>query len=131
MKVISLQEPYATFIASGLKKIETRSWKTNYRGELLIHASISKTYYSKIEDPNVIKLMNSLEMNYGKIICKVKLVDCIYMDKNFINKIVKNKLEYSLGVYKIGRYAWILDEIEILSSPINVKGKLNLWEYSI
>ena len=39
MKVISIKEPFASFIKEGHKKIETRSWKTNYRGELFIHAS--------------------------------------------------------------------------------------------
>lgn len=33
MKVLSIKEPYATLIANGDKLIETRSWKTNYRGE--------------------------------------------------------------------------------------------------
>lgn len=44
MKVISIQEPYASLIKEGYKKIETRSWKTNYRGEILIHASSGKTF---------------------------------------------------------------------------------------
>ena len=39
MKVLSLTEPYATLIKENKKKIETRSWKTSYRGELYIHAS--------------------------------------------------------------------------------------------
>ena len=39
MKVLSLTEPYATLIKKGVKTIETRSWKTNYRGKLYIHAS--------------------------------------------------------------------------------------------
>ena len=42
MKVLSLTEPYATLIKNGIKTIETRSWKTNYRGKLYIHASSSK-----------------------------------------------------------------------------------------
>lgn len=42
MKVLSIKEPYATLIANGNKVIETRSWKTNYRGELFIHASGTK-----------------------------------------------------------------------------------------
>jgi len=39
-------EPFATLIAIQEKKIETRSWKTNYRGKIAIHASknISKEY---------------------------------------------------------------------------------------
>ena len=39
MKVLSLTELYATLIKKGKKQIETKSWKTLYRGELYIHAS--------------------------------------------------------------------------------------------
>lgn len=42
MKVLSLKEPWATLIKNKKKFIETRSWKTNYRGELYIHASLTK-----------------------------------------------------------------------------------------
>ena len=42
MKVLSIKEPFATIIKEGKKKIETRSWKTSYRGELYIHASSTK-----------------------------------------------------------------------------------------
>ena len=38
MKVITLWQPWATLLAAGTKICETRSWKTNYRGEILIHA---------------------------------------------------------------------------------------------
>ena len=39
IKAISLWQPWANLIAVGAKKYETRSWKTNYRGALLICAS--------------------------------------------------------------------------------------------
>lgn len=39
MKCLSLTQPYATLIAIGAKRIETRSWKTDHRGELAIHAA--------------------------------------------------------------------------------------------
>lgn len=42
MKVISLLEPWASLIKENVKYIETRSWKTNYRGELYIHSSKRK-----------------------------------------------------------------------------------------
>ena len=42
MKVLSLREPWATLIKDKKKFVETRSWKTNYRGELYIHASMTK-----------------------------------------------------------------------------------------
>lgn len=39
MRALTLTQPFATLIAVGGKKIETRSWSTNYRGPLAIHAS--------------------------------------------------------------------------------------------
>lgn len=39
MKAITLTQPWATLVAIGAKKIETRSWATGYRGRLAIHAA--------------------------------------------------------------------------------------------
>lgn len=57
-KVLSLTEPYATLIKEGKKRIETRSWKTSYRGELYIHASLTKI---KKETKNKKELMDLLK----------------------------------------------------------------------
>lgn len=129
MKVISIKEPFATLIMNGNKKIETRSWKTTYRGELYIHAS-GKSLAKEFLDDNIIDLIKDMNMNYGNIICKGNLVDCVYMDEEFITKIKENKMEYVCGRYKVGRYAWIFDNIESIS-PIAAKGKLNIWNYDI
>ena len=59
MKVLSLIEPWATLIKEGKKVIETRSWKTSYRGELYIHASSKKIKRSII--------VNTKMYNLGKI----------------------------------------------------------------
>ena len=84
MKVLSIKEPFATLIKDDVKIYETRSWKTNYRGEIYIHASKAM---SKSE--NVEKAMPYLksELNPGCILCKCNLVDCIYMTEEFIQKI--------------------------------------------
>jgi hypothetical protein len=39
MRALTLTQPFATLVASGAKRIETRSWKTSYRGPLAIHAA--------------------------------------------------------------------------------------------
>src|SRR5574343_1234835 len=39
MKAITLHQPWATLVAIGAKRIETRSWSTNYRGPIAIHAA--------------------------------------------------------------------------------------------
>ena len=38
MKVLTIRQPWASLIIQGYKRFEFRSWKTNYRGDLLIHA---------------------------------------------------------------------------------------------
>lgn len=39
--VLSVRQPWAWLIIAGLKPIENRTWATNYRGELYIHAGKS------------------------------------------------------------------------------------------
>ena len=129
MKVLSIKEPYATLIMNGIKKIETRSWKTNYRGELYIHASLSNVPKKYYEVDGLSSLIKDMEMHYGQIICKCKLVDCIEMTEEYIDSMKNNHfVEYICGAYEIGRYAWVLDFVEKIE-PLNAKGKLGIWNY--
>lgn len=128
MKVLSLTEPCATLIKEKKKLIETRSWKTSYRGELYIHASSTKIPKEWRENKELMNLVNDIPLNYGNIICKCKLVDCVYMTQEFIEKIKENHQEYVCGIYEVGRYAWILKNIEVIN-PIPTKGHLGVWNY--
>ena len=129
MKVLSLTEPYATLIKNGKKKVETRSWKTSYRGELYIHASSTKISRETKQNAELMNLVKDNSMNYGNIICKCNLVDCIKMTKEYVEDMRKNHYqEYICGEYSEGRYAWILENIEILDKPISAKGHLSIWE---
>ncbi len=129
MKVLSLTEPYATLIKNGIKTIETRSWKTSYRGRLYIHASSTKIPKAYRENQALMSLVNNKELSYGNIICSCDLVDCVEMTDEFIDEIKKNNNEYVTGIYAKGRYAWILKNIEVLNNPINVKGHLGIWNF--
>ena len=121
MKVLSIKEPWASLIMNGTKKIETRSWKTKYRGEIYIHASLSKAKITKPEVYELIKDMN--------IICECNLVDCIYMTDEYVNDMKINHYEeYICGHYEVGRYAWIVEDVKVIE-PIEAKGKLGLWNY--
>ena len=131
MKVLSLTEPYATLIKNGIKNIETRSWKTNYRGKLYIHASSTKIPKEYKNNKELMSLVDINDLNYGNIICSCELVDCVEMTDEFINDIKKNKKnEYITGIYSNGRYAWIFKNIEILDNPIKAKGHLGIWNFS-
>lgn len=130
MKVLSLKEPFATLIKGKKKFIETRSWKTNYRGELYIHASITKISKELLSENELMDLLENESLNYGYIICKCNLVDCIYMTEEYVENIkLNNYQEYICGKYKEGRYAWVLDNIIPLETPIKAKGQLGLWSY--
>lgn len=111
------------------KKIETRSWKTNYRGKLYIHASSTKIPKEYKENKQLMNVLGKRQLNYGNIICSCVLVDCVEMTDEFLKKMKKNQKEYILGFYSKGRYAWILDNIEVLEKPIPIKGHLGIWEY--
>ena len=126
VKVLSLKEPYATLIAEGIKHIETRSWKTNYRGEIYIHAS--KTILSTKDNPKLDTIVKKLNLKPTYILCKAILKDCILMDEKFLKEIEKNQLEKLCGIYEKGRYAWLLTDIEIIK-PIKAKGSLGLWNF--
>lgn len=132
MKVLSLTEPYATLIKEKKKLVETRSWKTNYRGPLYIHASMTKISKDVLNNKELMKLIDNKEMNFGYIICKCNLVDCVYMTEEYVNSMKNdNNQEYICGVYSPGRYAWILKDIEVLDTKIEAKGHLGVWNYEV
>lgn len=129
MKVLTVIEPWGTLIAKGFKHIETRSWRTHYRGDILIHCGKKKINYKDFPELERIVQTKKLDLRYGEIICKAQLVDCIEMDEDFIKEVHLNTEEFVLGFYEVGRFAWILEEIEELRNPIPVSGKLSLWEW--
>ena len=82
MKVLTLKQPWATLVAEGIKKYEFRSWKTNYRGKILIHAGtgIDKKELEKYKDLN-------LEFPSKRILAEVEIEDCLEL-KKYKNKAV-------------------------------------------
>ncbi|MBQ2639926.1 MAG: ASCH domain-containing protein [Bacilli bacterium] len=124
MKTLTIKQPYASLIVNNHKKYEFRSWKTNYRGKILIHAGLSK-------DKNINKFDNyNLDYIYGAIIGEAEIIDCILVDEVFNNKLCKeDKIIY--GSDHIDEYAWKLENIKKYDKPIYVKGKLGLWNYDL
>ena len=128
MKALSIIQPWASLIAVGIKDIENRTWRTNYRGEFLIHASAKRlpagwTALTSEQYAAATRLVNP----YGKendvkqlpvsaIIGKARLVDCVLNHP-------------SVGAEK-GVWNWVLADVQLFSTPIlNVKGRLGFWEF--
>lgn len=125
MKAITIKEPWASLIVNGYKKYEFRSWKTNYRGKILIHAgmSIEKDMLGNIKDYNI-------EINKGAIIGEADLADCILVNEEFDEEL-RNIDEIVYGNNHINNYAWKLENIKKYDKPIPIKGKLGLWNYEV
>lgn len=101
MKSIMIREPWASKIANGEKTIETRTWKTNHRGKILLCAS-----------------RNPSGEFSGKCFATADLVDVRPMEKND---------EVFAGCKKYPRaYSWILDNVQRIN-PKEVKGQLGLF----
>ena len=70
-------------------------------------------------------------MPVGKILGKVRLVDCIKMSTEFKEMLLKeNKDIYTDSSFK-ENYGWQLEKVEVFDEPIEAKGKLSLWEYKV
>ncbi len=127
MKVLTIKQPWATLIMQGHKRFEFRSWQTKYRGELLIHAG------KGIDKEAMKRLAKYLpeELPYGKILGKVKLVDCIKMSPEFKELLLKENSDiYTKSSFK-ENYGWQVSDVEVFKDPIEAKGHLSLWGYDL
>ncbi len=125
MKVITIKQPWATLIAKGYKKYEFRTWKTNYRGEILIHAG-------KGVDKEAITRFEYLDLEYpmGFIIATARISDCIEVDDSFRKKVLLIDPIVYKGLSKKdwNGYAFKMEDVQEID-PIEANGKLSLWEY--
>jgi len=143
MKALTLTQPWATLVAIGAKRIETRSWNTQYRGPLAIHAAKGfpeTAQFLCFKEPFRGLLIQKYsficggEMYFGKhkfplgcivATCNLTRIDSIKKDYDLY--ITRN--ERAFGDYSEGRFAWILEDIKPLDTPIPAKGSLGLWNW--
>lgn len=132
MKTLSIQQPWASMICAGIKDVENRTWKpAEVPGRILIHASskkvaknfnetIPEVWESEISDhqlfgnlPQYQDMPTSAIIGYATVTSFAEETDSVWDGGP---DVIKWKLED----------AWLFDE------PImDVKGKLNLFDYSL
>jgi hypothetical protein len=130
-RCLSLTQPWATLVAIGAKRFETRSWRTGYRGALAIHAAkgfpkecIALCY----TEPFRSKLLragynNPHELPRGQVIAVVMLKDCV--STNHFRP-ARHTDEFAFGDYSANRYAWQLDSATPIK-PFEARGALGIW----
>lgn len=132
MKAISLWQPWATLVAIGAKRFETRSWRPKYRGLLAIHAAKRMDVLLKeycLQDPFYLELREAgyeiSNLPLGAIVAVVKLIDIQPVNK------IRDSLRFNekaFGNYADGRYAWQLELVKRLEKPIPMNGAQALFE---
>jgi len=146
MKTLTVKQPWASLIVHGIKDIENRTWKTNFRGRALIHAGAKKTsgliahYLNKEQLLRFREKIGWSGLDFleptGAIIGSVEIVDCvinhpsIWAEHTAKRETRKNKA----GVIFIDEidvpvYNWVLANPSIFPEPIPAKGKLSFWDY--
>src|SRR4051812_5435271 len=129
MKALTLWQPWASGVAIGAKRIETRSWPTTYRGHLAIHAAKARTQaladafdgYRSTFRAAGIKAFE--ELPFGSVILICQLVDCIPVER--LGSVPQ--LERRFGNFDSGRFAWLLGDVRVLATPIPARGAQGLW----
>ncbi len=156
IKAISILEPWAILVATGLKKIETRSRPSNYRGKLAIHASkripkwarelcFLEPFRSALDEINMqanytLQLSN---LPLGAMIATCWMKECCLIKNDGLYRLIpyyrtgKPKYyaplpgdpERSFGDFSPGRYAFILENAKLLPQPIPARGIQGLWNW--
>lgn len=120
MKAISIRQPWAWLIVNGYKDIENRSWRTKYRGQVLIHASqgvktIEYVRASTLANQLGITLPKINDFETGGIVGVATITDCV---------------EQSESPWFVGEKGFVLADARPLKF-IQMKGKLSFFETGI
>jgi len=136
MKALTLTQPWATLVAIGAKRIETRSWRTPYRGSLAVHAAKS---FPKSARAFAFAL-DLGPLPTGAVIATCRLISCVPTRELQHNRLIEvdylagcedfllDNRERAFGDYSPGRYAWLLADVKPCE-PIPAVGALSLWNW--
>lgn len=137
MKALSLWQPWATLVALGLKRIETRSWSTQYRGGLAIHAAQRAPTVQDLRaiPPAVLMLLadagihSTAQLPRGCYVALAELVDVLEMTPAVIRRVRREgRFEVDLGDWRPGRHAWLLQSVRALNPPRAARGRQGLFD---
>ena len=121
MKAISVRQPWAFLIADGQKTVEARSWRTDYRGDVLLCTSAK-------QDSSFDKLDRE-SFPLGMAYCVVEIKDCVQMKFEHIPMAYPTDDPKSFSQQDIeGQFAWLLENPRIVTPFFPVKGKLNFYD---
>ncbi|MCR8633468.1 ASCH domain-containing protein [Paenibacillus radicis (ex Xue et al. 2023)] len=145
MKALTIHQPWATLIALGEKRFETRSWATKYRGPLAIHAGkkVDKEICRQEPFKTILEKhgYTADNLSTGVVVAVANLSewyevhidhtgDAVLISGNVPAVWVgKDSNEFNFGWYDDGRFAWGLTNVRILPFPTLARGQQGLWNW--
>jgi activating signal cointegrator 1 len=114
MRCITIHQPFAHLIAVGAKRIENRTWKTAYRGPLLIHAGATRKLIETRPDL-MARVADPAGLAFGAAVAIVDLVDCVPL------------AEVASEPYAVGPWCWLLANPTPLEPPVPMRGMQRLF----
>lgn len=126
-------QPWASLVALGAKRYETRSWKTNYRGPLAVHASLKFSQAARAlcrAEPFASALLGNADLPLGCVVAVCELAAVFpTSEESLFGSAEWPTHELTFGDFGPGRYAWLLRNVRALETPIPARGTLSLWEW--
>lgn len=119
MKALSVRQPYAYGIENGLKTVEVRTWRTDYRGDLLICSSKQWAPLPEL-DPSQLNLDL---FPLGASICVVTLKDVVPLTKELLPYACMEEMPQTDRAL----YGWVLENPRPVYN-FDVSGKLHLFD---
>ena len=119
LRALSIVQPWAECIVFYGKNIENRSWSTERRGYIAIHASakFDKNRYDKVKKKHRLNI-DPDNSSFGCILGFARITDVV--DKHSLTRKTKK--------WFVGDYGFVLDDIIVLKDPVPAKGSLGFWK---
>ena len=150
IKAITLTQPWASLVAVGAKRVETRSWRpfaSQLRpgDRIAIHAAkgwtaenrnicTTEPFRSAIRTAYRAGLFCYLPqpdmrlLPRGQVIALARFVRAVPGNAPAIDNLSDQELAF--GYYGPGRWAWFLDDVRPIE-PIAASGRLGLWDWEV
>lgn len=122
MRAITVRQPWASLITHAGKDIENRTWRTGYRGPLLIHAALTPDPTASVSAEDTTLLRAAGRMPLGAVIAVVDLIHiCTLVMRPDPEDCACSR--WALD----GHYHWHLANARPLAEPVRCRGAQGLW----
>lgn len=125
MKALTIDALWAWAILEGLKRVENRVWRRDYRGRLVIHAGTNTSREAGIraalQKAGVRDLPSTQQLDAlrGHLVGTVELADIVAIDGA--------PQQVRSEPFCEGPYCWLLSDPRRLKRPVPCRGAQQLW----